>query len=264
MLKGKTIKKIIGYSSAVLVVLLVVLWFSINGIIRVVVNKEGTAALGVQTTLSSAALNIFGGHITLSGLNIANVPGYSDDTFLVMHSCTVNVNTGSLLTNTIKISDITIDGLQITLDQQGLTSNLNVIMDKLNNQSAANNSSSASSNSSGGRQLDVGRVLLTNTVVNYRFGSAPPIVIPLQQMEMDEPTNPDGRPLRIADLIGKITQQIVLTALNNAQIKQALGSGSQLFENGAHGAGTVLQGAGSAIGNLLNLNSSNNNNGANK
>ncbi|HTV47672.1 MAG TPA: hypothetical protein VMG59_04440 [Phycisphaerae bacterium] len=265
MTKGKLVKSILIGAALLIVVLLVVVWFSINSIICTVVNKEGTTALGVQTTLSSANLNVFAGHLTLSGLTIANVPNYPDNTFLNMGSCSVTVDTGSLLTSTIKIPDITINGLQIYVDQNGFRSNLDDIQDKLNKNSSSSSNQSSSSSSSSGKQLDVGRVLLTNTVVIYRFGTAAPVTIPLNQIEMDQPTNPNGRPMRIADLIGQITQQIIVAALNNDQIKNALKSGTHLFENSANGAGGVLQGAGNAVGNLLNgLGGSNNNNGANK
>jgi len=260
MVKGKLIKRAaIGAALAVVVVLAVV-WFSINTIICMAVNKAGTSAVGTQTTLSSANLNIFGGWLTLGGLTIANAPNYPDDTFLNMKSCTITVDTGSLLTNTVKIPDITIDGLQVYVDQNGFKSNLNDIQDNLNKKSG----SSSNQSSSSGKQLAIGRILLTNTTVNYRFGSAPPAIIPLAQIEMDQPTNPDGRPMRIADVISQVTQQIIVAALNNDQIKNALKSGTQLLQNTGNGTGSTLQGTGNTIGNLINGLGGATNSGANK
>ena len=73
-----------------LVIILVVLlaagliaaFFYIDSIAKQAVERGGTYALGVNTTLRKADVEVFSGAVTLNGLRVANPEGFAADHFL--------------------------------------------------------------------------------------------------------------------------------------------------------------------------------------
>ncbi len=254
-MKKKRLRQILTIVVLLFLVLVLALWFSINAIIREQVDSRATAALGVKATLSQVALNILGGSLALKGLNIANPAGFSDPSLLDMKSCKVTVKIGSLLGQTVQITTIAIDGLTVTLDQNGLNSNIQDILNNIKKNTApagnAGTSTPAASKTqrtaSGGKALAINQVILTHLTVIFRPSLIPgqkglPITIPIKKLVIDQPTNPDGRPLRIADLFGQVLSAIAIQAAKSPQIPAA-------FRNSLQAAGGIL---GAGAGDLLN------------
>ncbi len=259
----KKLRKALAYSILLLLVLIVAVWFSIDGIIRSQIQSRATAALGVKTTLADASLSIVGGSIALKGLTVDNLKGYPDPHLLTMKSCGATVKLHSLLTKTVVIKIITIDGLHISMDQNGLSNNL---MDEINhlNNHVSSAAGGKPTQSTGGKALAITQVVLLNTVVRLDTSLIPgqkgaPIVITLPRMVLNEPTNPNGRPLRLAGLMEQILVEIAKNMANNSAIpssvRTTLDAATGLIGSGAgtliHGAGQVVTGAAHSLGQLF-------------
>ncbi len=133
----KKLRKALVYVILLVLVLIVAVWFSMDGILRSEIQSRATAALGTKTTLAGVHLSILGGSLTLSGLTVDNLKGYTAPHLLTMQSCGATVNLHSLLTNTVVIKLITIEGLHISVDQSGLSNNLIAEINHLKNQQSA-------------------------------------------------------------------------------------------------------------------------------
>lgn len=230
---GKWILRIFLALVVLIGVGLVALYFGRNPLVIAGVERGGQYATSQKTALTDANLALFQGALTLNGLNIANPQGYSDPNFLTMKSCSVTMEPGSVLSDTVVIDRIDIDGLNITLDQNGVKgSNLSDIMDAINKNTA---STGNSSNSSPGKKLKIGEVSLTNIMVHIHAAPLPNLDLNLGNINIADPTNPDGRPMKIADLIGKILLHISENILNNPQIpgqlKDSLKDVSSILNN---------------------------------
>jgi uncharacterized protein involved in outer membrane biogenesis len=260
----KKLRKALAYLILLLLILIVAVWFSINGIIRSQIQSRATAALGVKTTLADASLSILGGSMTLQGLTVDNLKGYADPHLLTMQSCGATVSLHSLLTNTVVIKIITIDGLHISMDQNGLSNNLMDEINHLNNQTSSAAPSSKPTKGAGGKALSITQVVLRNTVVRLNTSLIPgqkgvPVVITLPQMVLNEPTNPNGRPLRLAGLMEQILLEIAKNLANNSAIPKpvrvTLDAAAGLISSGTgtliHGAGQVVTGAVNSLGHLF-------------
>ena len=240
----------------------VVVFFSIDGIIKSEVQSRAAQALGVPTYLQNASLNIFGGSLTLNGLAIANPHGYQGKYMLTMGTGTVTVDTGSLLKSTVEIPEIYLNNIHITLDQSGLASNLTDVLANAHKYSMA---SSGKTSSSGGKRLAIGRIVIPNCAVTLRLALAKGtpgagVTFKLHQIIIKKPLDPNGRPLRLADLTTVILSQIAVQIARNSHLPQtlsaALKGSSNLILNSL---GKVLQGGaadakpiGKAVGNALN------------
>lgn len=259
----KKLRKALAYLILLLLVLIVAVWFSIDGIIRSQIQSRATAALGVKTTLADANLSIMGGSIAIKGLTVDNLKGYSDPHLLTMKSCGATVRLHSLLTKTVVLKIITIDGLNISMDQNGLSNNLMDEINHLNNQESSA-ASGKPTKGAGGKALSITQVVLRNTVVRLDTSLIPglkgaPIVITLPRMVLNEPTNPNGRPLRLAGLMEQILLEIAKNLANNpaipSPVRTTLNAAAGLISSGAgtliHGAGRVVTGAVNSLGHLF-------------
>lgn len=255
----KKLRKALVYVILLVLVLIVAVWFSMDGILRSEIQSRATAALGTKTTLAGVHLSILGGSLTLTGLTVDNLKGYTAPHLLTMQSCGATVNLHSLLTNTVVIKLITIEGLHISVDQSGLSNNLMAEINHLKNQQSATPAAkpaakpATTAKSSGGKALAITKVVLLNTVVRLDTSLLPgqkgvPIVITLPRMVLNEPTNPNGRPLRMAGLIEQILVEVAKSLANNPAIPNAVRttlSAATTFIGS--GAGTLLQGADKAV-----------------
>ena len=259
----KKLRKALVYVILLLLVLLAAVWFSIDGILRSQIQSRATAALGTQTTLADANLSILGGSLALRGLTVNNLKGYPAPHLLTMRSCNVQVSLHSLLTHTVVIKLITITGLHISMDQNGLSNNLMAEINHLNNQRSSA-ATATPTKGSGGKALAITQVVLLNTVVRLDTTLLPgqkgvPLVITLPRMVLNQPTNPNGRPLRLAGLMEQILVQVAKSLANNpaipAPVRTTLDAATTFIGTGAgtliHGAGAAITGAVNSLGHLF-------------
>lgn len=113
-------KKLIVRGGLVLIALVlvgvVVLYFSLNGIIKNVVQSQGTAATGVATTLDSVNLNPFGGALTLNDFNLANPEGFSNPTLFKLGEADVQVQLGTAISgDEVVIDRVYVDGAEVVV-----------------------------------------------------------------------------------------------------------------------------------------------------
>ncbi len=130
--KKKKKKSLIGriITGIVVVILVLVLIFMIFGesAIRATVQKAATDVLGVRVTLDDVDLKVLRGKIGLDDLIIYNPEGYKHPKFFELTRCRVDADMTSLMGDTIQIPTVILDGVNITIEQKGLTSNLQQIL----------------------------------------------------------------------------------------------------------------------------------------
>lgn len=121
---------------AVVLLLLVVigvaiLFSQINNIAKAGVEKGGTYALGVPTTLSSIDISIFSGKCDLDNLNIANPAGFHYDTFMKIGKGEFALDTSTIGKNTIVVDKLHLSNVQVSIEKIKKGANYQVILDNL-------------------------------------------------------------------------------------------------------------------------------------
>lgn len=124
---------------AVLVVLLIaaiagVFMFALSqadNIAKQVVERGGSYAMGVATTVDQVDVELFKGTATMSGLNIANPTGFNTDHFFALASSDAQITLESINTNTVIIPKIHLSGINVILDKGKKPSNYNQILHNL-------------------------------------------------------------------------------------------------------------------------------------
>lgn len=248
-----------GLLAAVALILLVVviLYFTIDGIIRSRVETLTAESVGQKTTLGGAHLAVFSNQLSLSDMAIANPEGFDQKQFLSFGKVTVTVQPRSLMTDTVQIDDITIDGLHLVLEQSGPRNNMNEILTAVQKQRTQNQAGASDAQA---KQLNIGKVVLTNTKFTIRLAPvpgqpAPEVTATLPQLEIVEPTNPDGRLMKFADLTGKILVELAAAAAKDPQlpasVRNAFADTRQLLDKSVKGLMTELEKGGKDLGKAL-------------
>ncbi|MHC4930589.1 MAG: hypothetical protein ACYTGV_00140 [Planctomycetota bacterium] len=124
-------KKVLLIVALVIVLALISIPLWIDSAAKSAVEAGGTQAMGVPTKLDGLSLKIFGGACSLEGLHVANPEGFESPHFLELGSGSVAVNLGSVMEDKIVIPTLTLDGIDIHLEQTLKGSNYGTILDNL-------------------------------------------------------------------------------------------------------------------------------------
>jgi hypothetical protein len=134
MAKGKVKTIIVALLVGLLVLILIAaVLFKLfgNQMIRKGVVAGSEKALQVGVRLDSVDLKLLAGEATLSNMEIDNPEGYQHPTFLKMGSAYMDLNVQSLMSDTIEMTMLRLDDLQLVIEQKGLTNNLKEILNNL-------------------------------------------------------------------------------------------------------------------------------------
>ena len=125
----KKAKRLIETIILVIIILIAVLLlgFELFGehIVKVGIETAGTKALSVGVDIDDLDLSIYSGKVGLEGLRVNNPAGYENEYLLEMNEGKVKTSMKSLLSDTVEIESILLDGIALTVEQKGLLSNLN-------------------------------------------------------------------------------------------------------------------------------------------
>jgi hypothetical protein len=131
-------KKLVKLGLRLVVVVLIVAtagvlaaFYYANHLVKTGVERGGTYALGVDTTLGGAKLAIFSGTCEMTGLQIANPTGFDSPHFFTMEDSSVQVTLASLRQDEVEVPLLRLKGLDVHLQRKGPNSNYKVIIDNL-------------------------------------------------------------------------------------------------------------------------------------
>jgi hypothetical protein len=126
----KLVRRIALILVLVVVVIVVGVYVAIDVIARNIIDSQGSSVLGVSTSVESVHLAVFTQSTSLTGLTIANPPGFVRPNFIAIESAEIDANLGTLISDTIDIPLVHITGLTVDLEQ---------INDKMNATEIINN-----------------------------------------------------------------------------------------------------------------------------
>lgn len=139
-----------------LVLLLGAGWLLVTPASRAAVEKGGRYALGVDTTIDDVVLSpsLGSSAIGFTQLKVDNPDGMTGDPLLEIDEFRVGVRTLSLMSSTVKVPEITLEGLDLRLIQDGKRSNFYEVVQHIrglsgDGESAAKTTETESSGESG-------------------------------------------------------------------------------------------------------------------
>lgn len=122
-----------GLLILLLLVILAVLGIGLfaDNAIKTTIEVAGADALQVDVEVTKASLAFFEGNLTLQRVTVGNPSGYQHDKLLQLDTAQTKVRAKSLLSDVVKIETMRLEGVELVLEQRGLTNNLQEILDSL-------------------------------------------------------------------------------------------------------------------------------------
>ena len=171
------------------------------------IEVAATKALNVRVSVGKIDLSIMAGKLGISNLLINNPPGYQYDKLLELKDAQIEVDVKSLLGERVNIREIKLDGVNIFLEQRGVSgNNLQDVIKTVSDGRKAEGKSEK-----GGRKLHVDNLEISNVTVKAKLlpvpGKADTITLKLDPIVMTD-LGSDNK-LDTAELSRKILIAIV-------------------------------------------------------
>ena len=187
--KSKAVKKIL-LVILVLIILAAILVYSLgNQVLKAGIEKAASKALNVGVTIDDIGLSILRGKVEIEELIVDNPPGYELDKLLEVADARIAVSIGSLLGDTVNVKEIIFDGIDISIEQKGLSNNLKEVIDSI----PKSEKKTESQTEKPGKKLHIDILEITNVTVKLKLLPVPgkANVVPLKLA-----------PIRMTDLGG--------------------------------------------------------------
>ena len=136
IMKNKFIK-ITAILGVVLIILIVGVTLSIDRIVKSTVESVGSDMLQTSLTVDNISISIFNGSGSVEGLRISNPEGFGEGEALVIESIYLELDIGSLLSDTTIVKQVTVSKMNATYKLQGTKSNFGKLMENMNQYSPA-------------------------------------------------------------------------------------------------------------------------------
>jgi hypothetical protein len=171
------------------------------------IEVAATKVLNVRVSVGKVDLSIMAGKLGISNLLINNPPGYQYDKLLELKDAQIEVDVKSLLGERVNIREIKLDGVNIFLEQRGVSgNNLQDVIKTVSDGRKAEGKSEK-----GGRKLHVDNLEISNVTVKAKLlpvpGKADTITLKLDPIMMTD-LGSDNK-LDTAELSRKILIAIV-------------------------------------------------------
>lgn len=244
----------------------------IDNIVKAAIERGGTYATQVDTTVTSVDVGITAGTFAMDELKIANPPGFDTPHFLTLNDTDVSFDLGSIGSETLVIPTVTVSGIDVILDKGGDPSNYNTILNSLQRFESPDKPKADPQNE--GTKLAIDSLILEN--IDVRVANYPGVSIvtgdvainipriELQDIGRDKPMTPaeianliiktvltaaveNGGGILPADMLGELGNGLKgLTSLGDMGITAIGGAGQVIGES----MDEVLQNAGKAVEDL--------------
>lgn len=127
----KRIFTVLAVVFAVLIIGLIVLSYTIDGIVKSNIESTGTEMLNTIVEVDNVGISIFDGAGTIDGITIHNPEGFSDNPAVKLQQISMKIDLSTLLSDTVVITDIQIKNPEVYFEQKASGNNLNTLKDNL-------------------------------------------------------------------------------------------------------------------------------------
>lgn len=221
MKKSKLVWRIVAGVVVLLVLLVAGAWLMIDSLAKSAVERGGEYALGVPTKVESLNLSLLGGTLEMNTLNIANPEGYKSDHLVRTGKFHVQVQPGSVLSDTVRIPTFELDGLDMNIEGKGLKTNVAQILDnvkKMGGGSSDEPQPQAKPQEKGeGKKVVIDKVLIRGVVAHVLLPvpGGQPLTVNVPTIELKNVGS--NEPINIPELIGRLMPAIVAAVLEQGK-----------------------------------------------
>jgi len=232
-----------------IVVALVVVFFSLNSIVKKGVETLGPEMTRVEVRLGSADISPFSGGGRLSKLFVGNPEGFKTPSAIQMGDIKVGVKIASVLKDVIVIDEINIQAPEITLEGNLSGNNLSKILDNVSGTDEKQKSTPAAAGAKSQKKFCVKELVIDGGKINLSLDlsilGGKSATIPLPPIHLSNiGTETDG--VTAAELVKQIMKPLLEGVLDAAK-KEIASGGKGLESIGKGAAGDLNKAAGGVL-----------------
>ena len=136
---------------------------NLDGIVKDLIEDIGTEVVGQKVSVADVKVNLAEGSASISGLSVANPPGFSAEPVFSLGNIKVAIDTGSITGPVYVINEISVSDVSVLAEQKGTSTNVQTLLDGMPQSEGGEASTSESASGSD--------VLLAINQVNFANGS---------------------------------------------------------------------------------------------
>jgi len=212
-------KRLFGRVARILLLLIVllgvgvyVLVSNLDAIIKMGVQKGGTAVLQVPTVLDGVTVSIKDGKLGFDGLALGSPEGFSADEMLRVAHAHVTMDLRSLRQEEMIIREVVVQGPEVTLELSGGKTNWGALLktlEKTEEESADESEAQSGEEAAAQRKVRIDRVVIENGKIKV---TGLPLVktatVPLPRVEIKDLRTADGTPLTVAKALSQVISSL--------------------------------------------------------
>jgi hypothetical protein len=188
------------------------LW--LDTIAKEAVQRGGTYAMGVDTTVNKVSLRPFAGQLQMQGLNVANPKGFNGAHLMQTGTFELELVPGSLMDKTIVLKKFELNGLDMYIDQQMPRSNISVIMDNLKK---LGDEKPKDPKPSEGKNYRVDLITIRNVVAHVKVLAGPELTIKIPEIQLKNVTGDNAAGVALPVLVARILPAILAAVLEQGK-----------------------------------------------
>ena len=192
----------------------------IDSIAKTAVEEGGTYALGVDTTLEAVSIKLLRGQMNMDGLRVANPEGFTSPHLMNSGHFEMELVTGSVLSDTIELPKIELDGLDVWIEQKAGGTNVSKVIDNLKRLSGPGEPEDQDQDEPG-KKVKVDSVVIRNVVAHFHLlgDLAPtgPITVKVPEIKLTNISSDDGGGVVMAQLMRRLVSEVLAAIVDGAK-----------------------------------------------
>ncbi len=214
----KWVLRIVLAVVVVVIVAVVLVVIYIDSVARTGVERGGTYALGVDTTLDAMDVGVLSGSVEMAKLEVGNPEGFDTPHFLRLDSGRVVASLGSLMKEKIIVPELTLSGISMNLERKRGKANYKVIMDNLKRFESKEDA--APEEQKEGKKFIINELAIRDIQVQVDLlpvaGERTRVPVKIERIEMANVGSDGDEGIALAELVGILTKAILTAVVENA------------------------------------------------
>ncbi|MGH8194684.1 MAG: hypothetical protein ACREQ8_09825 [Woeseiaceae bacterium] len=156
----QTSKVVAGLVIVLLVVLVggfLYLYSNLDSLVARLIEQHGSEATQTKVAVGAVSIDLQAGSAGIASLSVGNPDGFSSEPAISLRDFAIDLDPTAITGDPLVISDITVDGAQLRIEQNGTQNNLKTILSSLQRLSAGDQAEPESA----GKKLIIDRFELT-------------------------------------------------------------------------------------------------------
>jgi len=247
----------VGGLVAVIVVVLVVVWSSLDGIVKSAIETYGSEVTQTKVSVADVKLSLGSGEGSISGLNIGNPAGFSDPNLFKLGKISVKIDTNTVTQNPVVIDEVIIQSPSVSYEiNKSGASNAEILKKNVAEATGgggSSGSSSAASEPSGEEvKLIIRKLVIEGGKAKVKIaalgGLEQSVNIPRIQLKDIGKKSNGASAAEIAEQVSKSMLNGVTSAVSSLGVGKYIGKSADMFKDAAGKVGGVVSGAAGSVG----------------